>query len=95
MYINSLYMTDTHPYKYMIDNGVIADPLMKEWIHFENNLFNRLLTPHYYSPLNINHEEASIQKNKMKNIQNKFYLIRKIMYEILDELNDPFFFPNE
>lgn len=85
-------MTDKHPYKYMVDNGVITDPLMKEWIKFEDNLFYRLFTPYTNSLLNINLDDVQFHKNKITDIEEKFSSIRKTMYKILDELNDPFFF---
>lgn len=85
-------MTDKHPYKYIVDNGVIADPLMKEWINFEDNLFNRLFTPQTSSLRNISLDDVQLHKNKINDIEKKFTSIRKIMYKILDELNDPFYF---
>lgn len=84
-------MTDKHEYKYMVDNGVIADPLMKAWQEFETKVFERMFQPTMQSvqPLSV----ANLQK--VKTINDQYTLVRKKMYELLDQLNDPLFFPKD
>lgn len=83
-------MTDTHEYKYMVDNGVVADPLMKAWQDFETMIFDRMFHPtrSLEKPLTV----GSLQK--VKDINDQYTLVRRTMYEILDKLNDPLFFPD-
>ena len=84
-------MANEHPYKYMVDNGVIADPLMKDWTQFDSKLFDRMLAPHIASELPLS--EAVVQK--IKNMSERYSSVRKTLYALLDELNDPLFFPND
>lgn len=81
-------MTDAHEYKYMVDNGVIADPLMKAWQDFETKIFDRMFQPTRSSvnPITV----SSLQK--VKAINDKYTTVRRTMYELLDQLNDPMFF---
>ena len=71
---------------YMVDNGVIGDPLMKEWEQFEQKLFQRLYAPNHISLI------TSLETlERIKIITDEYFLLRRTMYNILDQLNDPFF----
>lgn len=73
-----VYMTNKHEYKYMVDNGVIADPLMKAWQEFETKVFECMFQPTMQSvqPLSV----ATLQK--VKTINDQYTSVRKIMYEL-------------
>ena len=71
-----------HEYHWMVDNGVVADPIMKAWLLLDNMIVDRGLAPL------LNGCPAEIE-TIVRAVNQEYTGIRKAMFKMLDALNDP------
>lgn len=89
--------------QYFVDgSGIYADKLMQEWQLVDNSAKERIFNAYQiYSKCNIIDIDTNDDKEKekeketryIKDIMNKYYSARKMMFEILTEMNSVDMFP--